>query len=287
MKDISLYEKASLTDDKFPVRVFLNELENCGSAIHNHWHEQIEILYFVSGKAIVECNSIPFTAEAGQIIVINSNELHSAVCLENKLSYYCIIIDTSILKSCYLDSCNVKYITPIEQNLIIFKNNILNDTAVLESLKNIFLEYENKEIGYELAIKSLIYRLLVILLRNYIEKILTQEEYESKVHSLKKLDKIINYIENNYREEIGLENLSKIAGLSSFHLCHLFKKATGKTLTEYINQIRISRAEELLKNTNMNITEIAIASGFNDINYFSRLFKKLKKSSPSQFRKLL
>ena len=85
-------------------------------------------------------------------------------------------------------------------------------------------------------------------------------------------------------EKITIDQLTAITCLSRDHFSHLFKKLTGRSVNEYINGMRIDKAEMLIKNTDMNITEIAMATGFNDANYFSRIFRKYKKTPPSAAR---
>ncbi|NMB97059.1 MAG: AraC family transcriptional regulator [Clostridiaceae bacterium] len=285
MRDYSLYEKAYLPDPGFPVRVFCNLEDDSDSGIHNHWHEQIELLYFVKGNAIVECNSLPIDVKPGDLIVVNSNDLHRVQDGWDTITYYCIIIDTSLFQSRSTDACEVKYIDPITKNLIVFKNKICNDSEVISCIENIINENEKKDIGFELSIKSYMYRLLVLLLRNYINKILTPKEYGIKVRNLGKLNCVLKYIEENYTEKITINQLADMICVSNYYFCHLFKQVTGKTLSEYVNSIRVNAAEVLLKSSDMNITEVALTVGFNDINYFSRVFKKHKKYPPSKVRK--
>lgn len=285
LNDFSLYQKANVADRDFPIQLFQNNHDSHGSIFDSHWHEQLEILYFIEGEAVVECSSTPVSVKPGEFIVINSNELHSGYNPGNRLSYYCFNIDTSMLQSSFPDSCEIKYISPIEKNLIIFSNKVSNDTQAVDCIASIIAEYENKEIGFEMAIKSYFYKLLVLLIRKHVKQILTQEEYDKKVKNLEKLREVLKYIEENYTEEVSIAEACKLSGLSTYYFCHLFKGVTGKTLSEYVNSLRINKAESLLKSTEMNITEIALATGFNDINYFSRLFKKNKKASPSELRK--
>lgn len=75
-----------------------------------------------------------------------------------------------------------------------------------------------------------------------------------------------------------------LLNVSKYHFCHLFKEATGKTVVQYINDVRLDKAYHLLKNTDMNITQISMSVGFNDMNYFSRLFRKYKNVPPSKVR---
>jgi len=190
-----------------------------------------------------------------------------------------------LLKSFNNDTCEVKYLDPIAKKYLIFQNNIYNDPIISECINNIVIENNTRQIGYELSIKSLILELLVSLIRNYVDRIMTQKEYDIKTRNLERLNEVFKYIENNYQKKISIEQLSSITGISSYYFCRLFKKVTGQTPCNYVNQVRINKAELLLKTTDMNVTEIALSTGFNDINYFSRLFKKTKNKPPSFIRK--
>lgn len=71
-----------------------------------------------------------------------------------------------------------------------------------------------------------------------------------------------NYINQHYNEQLSLENIAEISGFSKFHFTRIFKQCMGMTFYEYLNQKRISKAEELLSTTSQSITEIAMNSGF-------------------------
>lgn len=285
MRDYSLYEKAEIYDLKFPVRILRHHFINIEPAFFSHWHEQLELLLFTEGEAVVECNSKSISVRPGDLIIVNSNELHYGQVITPPLIYYSVIIDFSMIHSSFIDTCEMKYITPITQNLILFMNKVSNDNTVIEYINKIVSEYEAKDIGYEMAIKAGIYNLLVFLLRNYIEEVITIKDYSSRIKSLERFNNVFKYIEENYNEKLNVNLLAEITDFSGSHFLHLFRKITGKTLSEYINQIRINKAESLINNTNMNITEIAFSTGFNDLNYFSRVFYKYKKTSPSMIRK--
>lgn len=282
-KDYSLYEKIDSMDQSLPVIFHRDHLTNRpgNNYIGCHWHEKIEFLFFLKGEAIIQCNSTSMNVKENDLVVVNSNELHQGHCLSDELDYYCIIVDTSLFQSRRVDICEAKYINPISQNLILFKNKIENDMEVAACINNFVKEFESKEIGYEMAIKACIYQLLVLLLRNYVQLVLTPREYDARMKNLKRLNNILEYIENNYTEKITIDQLCSMANISRFHFCRIFKDITGKSVGEYLNSIRVNKAETMLKETDMNITEVAMACGFNDINYFSRLFKEYKKISPS------
>lgn len=282
-RDYSLYENMNMLDQTFPIifhRDFLSKKGN-NSLFKKHWHEKIEFLYIIRGEGIFLCNSASIPAKPSDLIVINSNELHEGQCLSDELEYYCIIVDTSLFLSRYADVCEAKYIKPIMQNRILFKNKIEKDEAVGKCINDFVKEYESKEIGFEMAVKASIYQLFVLLLRKHVELILTPREYNSRMRNLQRFNTILQYIENNYNEKITLGKLCSMASLSKFHFCRLFKEVTGKSVSEYLNLVRVSKAESMLRDTDLNVSEVALSCGFNDINYFSRLFRKYKNVSPS------
>ena len=94
----------------------------------------------------------------------------------------------------------------------------------------------------------------------------------------------LSYIRNNYSHKISLASVSEHVGLSSGYLCRIFKDETGISINTHINQLRMARAEELLKDKNSYIKEVAISVGFEDQLYFSRLFKRYHGVTPSEYR---
>ncbi|HEY5583159.1 MAG TPA: AraC family transcriptional regulator, partial [Ruminiclostridium sp.] len=202
-------------------------------------------------------------------------------CVSEAAEYYCIIFDTSLLQSRYIDACETKYINPISQNRILFKNKIEKDKEVSKCINGFIKEYEAKQMGFEMAIKASIYQLLVLLIRNHVQLVLTSKEYDSRMKNLKRFNCILEYIENNYSERITIDQVCSMVNMSRFHFCRVFKSITAKSLGEYLNLLRINKSEAILKDSSLNITEAAMACGFDDMNYFSRMFKKYKKISPS------
>jgi AraC-like DNA-binding protein len=285
MKDYLLYEKAFIQDKNFPFEVRYLDIPTTSLAFYRHWHEQMEILYIINGSAVIECNSQPYEVHPGDLLFINSNEVHLGYCKEKPLNYYCTMFDSFLLEGSFFGSCEQKYIIPIAKNLIVFKNRLTQDTQAIECVKNIIMQSQEKGNGYELFIKSSVYMLIGLLIRDHVEKLMTEKEVKAQVKNLERLNKVLLYIEENYTEPISVDYLENMVCLSLYHFCHLFKTLTGKSVTQYINLMRIDKAELLLKNTDMNITEIAMATGFSDANYFSRIFSKYRKFSPTTIRK--
>lgn len=100
----------------------------------------------------------------------------------------------------------------------------------------------------------------------------------------RRVQKVQNYINIHYKEEIRLGQLAKLVGMTEVSFSRFFKLRTGKSLSEYIIDIRLGHAARMLVDSTMSIAEICYESGFNNLSNFNRIFKKKKKASPKDFR---
>lgn len=105
-----------------------------------------------------------------------------------------------------------------------------------------------------------------------------------KSNGKKVIDKIIHFINNNYYSDINLNDLAAKYFLNSNYLCQLFKSEIGENFTDYLTQIRIEKAKELLINTELKSYKIAELVGYNNSRYFSEVFQKIVGSTPTNYR---
>jgi signal transduction histidine kinase/AraC-like DNA-binding protein len=100
------------------------------------------------------------------------------------------------------------------------------------------------------------------------------------------VQKVRDYVAANYTMAFSREDIAGVLGVSSAYVSRIFRRSTGMALWDYVNHYRVDRACELLENTDMTVTEVAFAVGFNDPAYFSRVFRAETGKSPLQYRKL-
>ena len=184
-----------------------------GQNFPRHWHEHLQVYYFISGTAKLECGKNNFEVQANDLVIVNPNELHYLESTSDNLVFYTIRFEPSFLFSNNVDLLQTKYLTPITLNRIEFNNLIQNNTELTELVKKVLMEYFNKKIGYELAIKGYIYYLVVTLLRNHVQHILTQSELDDKEATLIRFQPAFELIEKKYNEKITLNNGVKIPQL--------------------------------------------------------------------------
>ncbi|WP_411345319.1 AraC family transcriptional regulator [Paenibacillus sp. WLX1005] len=285
---VDLQEPMSMPDPSFPIKVnFCGSREYGQVMFPHHWHRHMEFLYVESGEAMIECNAEPVHVRAGDLIVLNGNDLHQGTSLSNQLVYYALIADLQSLQSPSQDAVETRFITPMTQNRLLFRTHIRGDAELQRCMEDIIDEFRNRRVGHELSVKSYMYRLLTLLVRGYVADVSNWKHNENRMRNLERFTPILQHIEQCYADEMTIEQLAGMAGLSRFHFSRLFHELTGRTVTEYINRVRINRAEYLLINTGMTVSEVAMAAGYNDISYFSRTFKKYRDVAPSEIRELL
>ena len=113
-----------------------------------------------------------------------------------------------------------------------------------------------------------------------------QSEYNTPYANFKIIKPAINYIHANYyKENISIEHLASLCGVSSVHLRGIFKKRFAMSPIKYINDLKMTRAKELLNSQFYTVSEVCFLSGYNDESYFSREFKKTFGITPSEYAK--
>src|SRR4030095_8018951 len=99
-----------------------------------------------------------------------------------------------------------------------------------------------------------------------------------------RIEKIMQYINNNFDRNITLNDAAKIAGMTEVALSRFFKVRTGKTFIETLNDARLGNASRMLIDTTQSVSEVAYKCGFNNMSNFNRIFKKKKTCTPKEFR---
>src|SRR6266496_1650462 len=92
------------------------------------------------------------------------------------------------------------------------------------------------------------------------------------------------FIHEHSDDELSLTKVAKFSNISGNHLSEKFKEVTGINFVDYISRVRVGKARDLLQNSDLRISEIAFAVGFQSLSQFNRVFKKLTRKSPTQFR---
>lgn len=260
------YEKIKHSDPSFLVTFHDEKLTENTTGFYLHWHEHIEILTVTSGIATVTVNNAQITAKTGDTVVINSNDLHAIFGKDADCRYHCLILDRL-----FCDSFGI----PLDK--LRFEERI-SDERIVKIMTKIALQMKKKESYYKALVQGLSVELLVLLAREYTAEFKQTSEKNSGMQITRRA---ISYISQNYKENITIDDIAENIGFSKYYFCHAFKETTGQTVVEYINSMRCNEARRLISSERYNVNESAFASGFNNLSYFSRTYKKLFGVSPS------
>ena len=101
-----------------------------------------------------------------------------------------------------------------------------------------------------------------------------------------RVHKLMHYIQQNFKDEITLQQAASVSGLQIHSFCRFFKTLTNRTFSDFLNEVRISFACKLLQQSDLPVTQIALECGYTNISYFNRCFKKINKVAPKEYRNL-
>lgn len=292
-KDVQILR---IEDNKNDLPFFIAKLDNtCNQSKHRH--EFVQIIYVCKGKLKHAINNNIFDIFRGDIFIIppyvphnfivDSNEKYEIIEFEFVPEFINEKFSSDVSGRSFMDFAYLEPFLVTEKEMKPRLNLCGSIQLEVEGiLDEILKEYEVRDTDFELMVKGLLLKLLILLGREFRKDIAGTEYQKLYERHRDAIYNAIKYIDSNFEKEISIEEVSKIAMLSQSYLRYLFKQITQKTLTEYIQNLRITKAIELLKTRNdMRIIDICHYVGFNNISHFNRVFRQDTGVSPSAFRK--
>lgn len=258
-----------------------------------HRHDFIEIVYVVSGKCThIEGNS-SVAAQKGDLFIINYGVPHANVALDGEepfIAYDCAFSPNFLDKDLRPDDdfLNIKSSFLMSgmfsdgENFSAMPLNVIGSHffEFEQILKKMLEEFQNERKGYSDLLRAYLMELLI--------KIFRQMDALSTGGNKNKQEYYINlalqYIENNYREKLTLSDIAYRSLLSKGYFSQLFKETTGMCFSDYLQQVRINKACEMLEHTDKSVMEISNETGFSDIKFFYTVFKRVLKTTPKDYR---
>jgi AraC-like DNA-binding protein len=246
-----------------------------------HWHVEYEIIRILEGTLTVTLDEKSFTAHPNDVIFVHSGILHSGI--PENCVYQCIVFDINpFLKSSSLFAEYIQKIT--HQEIFVFQHFTGEHTEILQTVSSLFDSIWQKKPGYEMVVFGQFYHFFGTVFGNhyYLEgQSIARRDYRR----ILQLKQVVEFIEKNYSTPITLQQLSASVSMSPKYFCRFFSEMTHETPMDYLNRQRIEQACYQLATTDDSITEIAYRTGFNDLSYFIRTFKKYKGITPGKYKK--
>lgn len=279
MKNCELKEAKSHGTQDFPVEYYFVTEGASNYVMQLHWHEELEIVRVIHGELLLFLNNEQRLLRDGDIAFISSGMLHRAE--PTHATYECLVFSPTFLKK-YSFGRLSELLTPLISGDAIITL-CERETEEVRAVTDKLLSSAQAQSEFiELRISANVSELIYVLYRD--GRINTDPRSSLHKQGARLTIKLVDWIEEHYSERITLDELGAICGLSPKYLCSFFKKMTGLTPMDYVNRLRIEKACISISNGHTSITDAAFDSGFNELSYFSKLFKKYVGCTPSEYK---
>lgn len=226
-------------------------------------------LYFIfDGEAFLKINGEEIRLTPENVYLIPAHILFDVWCEKTMRQFYLHFraeLDNGVD---FFHIYPVKYRIPLDTSPVL--------ALMRQNLEDVFASFQPKN-----TLETTGYLLLALSL--FLDRDKTPN-FREKLEALERFKKIFEYMETHLTAKISLAKLAGLINLQSTYFSNLFCRVTGMPPIKYLNLKRLEKAQELLLTTNQTLAEIASGVGFEDVFYFSRLFKKYLKVAPKQYR---
>lgn len=279
--------------ETFPVTVNHDDLWMFeGRNVPIHWHNEIEFCLPRKGTAVCQIYQESYTIPAGSAILIGSNVPHSCHSLTGESVLYSSIIAAPEFISGEIGGdverkCMRPFLEGSAGPCIRIDGTGAESKRLLQMLDEIDRLYTEKPLCHELRIKGLLCEILAALLpeayRNPENKRLQSVPASSA--ELERLQLTLDYLHQHYDSVVSLQELADLTHLSREACCRSFRRMTGKSITEYLQEYRVTQSLPLIRSGRYSISQVAELCGFSNASRFAAAFRKRMGINPGHYLK--
>ena len=260
-------------------------IENAGRSfqIPVHWHDEFEIIYVRSGFLAVSISGESYIGKTGDAFVVSPGNLHLMGSQTGTVDYYTFLFPLKYISFRTDDMLDEKLLEPLNSGHLMICPRV-KDTAK-ELCEQLIEIYEAKKDESESKITTQV-RTKIILLQFILEMWKKGFVIENDTSGRNTVEKeMVSYIQQNFTGKISLREFGKQFHLSEKYISRYFKEHFHITLSQYVTYLRLEHAKQLLQDTDIPVTDVAMQSGYQNVSYFIRSFQKAYAVSPLKYRK--
>ena len=268
-------------DDPFSTYHIKNEGRSFQIPVH--WHGELEIIYVKSGFLTVSISGENYIGTPGDAFVVSPGNLHLMGSQSGTVDYYTFLFPLKYISFCTDDMLDEKLLEPLNSGHLMICPRV-NDTAK-ELCEQLIKIYEAKNDESESKITTQV-RTKIILLQFILEMWKKGFVIENDTSGRNTVEKeMVSYIQQNFTGKISLREFGEQFHLSEKYISRYFKEHFHITLSQYVTYLRLEHAKQLLQDTDIPVTDVAMQSGYQNVSYFIRSFQKAYAVSPLKYRK--
>lgn len=250
---------------------------------HYNWHTDLELFLVLSGEVEVSANGVSRILKADDIVLINPNIGHATLARKPDSTAMVMHIDPIILKDYYE---NIEFLS-FDLWSTRETRNEKSFMFIREYLSKMLLCSSKNDPEQKLLFESSFYGLLHIIISYFPPKEIKSATFKINQKKFDAINKMIKYINRNFKRKITLDKLAKESGYNSSYISQLFKSYLGINFYEYLTRVRLREATRELSQSENKILDIALEYGFPDMKAFASTFKENFGKSPTEYRRQL
>lgn len=283
----NLFEYSDILNS--PIEIFYCIGKCNANPVEAHWHYFVEILYIVNGSVTVTCNENIYELKEGDMIFIPPQVVHSITGNDEKgFKYLCVKFNINRIQLVgnYLPnlSATIRKVGKMPDPPLVFAGSSFQNIDLEEFFKELKDEADSRLYGYNAYIYTKLSGLILQILRIWFYKGISFENDAITESDDFSIQDALLYIDKHSNENINIADLAAKCNMSYSYFAKVFHKQYGQSCKQYIEFIRLNKAENLLLFTDYDLTRIAGEIGFADCSHLIRSFKKRYNLTPKQFR---
>ncbi len=253
-----------------------------------HWHEEIEIIYAAEGDTLVLCGETEYLLHPGEAIFVNCNVLHKlkrgykdVPCRINSLLF------TPELVSGFPQSIiEQRYIVPLIRCSalpeVVLRPEIPWQKDAIHRFRSAFSAFVSDRFGYEIVVQVELMQMLLVLLEHLEDRVCETDLVQNK--DAVRIKQMLGFIHAHYAEPLTVSQIASASSISESECYRCFRKVLDTSPIDYLLQYRIRSAAGLLSGSDMSVSDICYATGFNSPSYFAKVFRQELLVSPRKYR---
>lgn len=281
-----LFEKSDSLNT--PVECFVFNASTEAFPVRPHWHYFYEIIYMLEGTAEMHCDGKTYILGEDDMIIFHSRSVHSIFAAEQGALRYAVLkfdINKFTASSDYAPKLRYIFKNAKRNDMdIYFQQSETNEMGCRNIFRNCINEMTEQNYGYDLMLKTNIYNLLMNIIRKWLNKGMIINSKDISAEESFDIDSITEYIDSVMSENPKVSEIAEKCGMSYSCFAKRFHEVYGMSCKEYIEQMRIFKAEEFLLFTDYDLNYISQETGFSDCSHMIKSFKAIRGVTPKQFR---
>lgn len=292
-----LNECASIVDEQgrelmehgtalFPVACYHDNLEKL--TVPWHWHDEIETTVVEGGDAIISVGGETCRVKPGDGYFINTGALHGmwaagpGKCRLQAVLYHPRLVGGS-LDSIFWQSYLQPLLSDPGRQYVCLRQEIPWEREALRAIQRAWQACADEPPGYEFQVREALSREVFLLADNC--PAARKSPSEKALRDSERMKVMLQFIQENYGGELSTAKIARSAAISDSECLRCFRAIVGTTPIQYVKQLRIQKAAELLLSTDRKISDIGAECGFQEMSYFAKTFRELKGCTPGAFRR--